>query len=239
MTDVVTDRFSRLKFPVHKANTDSVAEFFKIMPGIRRFFQRVVIDDKGKIISSSMTEEDTPGSYFFNETTDLVKFFKYLIFVYDPNSDLVDEYPGDLRLRKEAAATEAGWSRDKITEDWAPWIKDIFDLKNKMANKYILDYLKVLKNPIWREIVFLSEELDKIYELRISDFQYSIKNKLDEEAKKKNDELALQIKRFYSEHSDLRRETEKEMFPISPENAFAEMGIPLDMITIRQTSDVS
>jgi hypothetical protein len=255
MTNQV-ERHSKLSFPVHKFQAESPMELFQFLPGLRRFFQRVTIDPvpvksvkfpgainikefEGNPVSANKTEEGTPGSYFFNEPKDLVKFIKFVIFVYDPDSDYVTEYPDELRLRKEAAAIEAGWVREEISGEWPDWIKDIFELKDKVAVRYILDFLQVKKNNIWREIVLLQEELEHIYLSRATDFQSAIKNNYDISAKKRIEELSVLFKRFFAEHADLKKVTEKDLFPVSPENVFIEMNVPEELYKMRQVTDVS
>lgn len=158
--------------------------------------------------------------------------------LYDPESDLIDEFFDDPRLRKEAAAREAGFKR-KPDGEWPEDVQKILDFEHQEVIDWILDYLKVKKNHIWREIVFLEEELDRMYQIRASDFDRSIKLKLDEESKKKIDQLKVYKKQFYSEHHDLRAATEEQLFPISPENVFIELKIPEELYKVRQVQDVS
>jgi len=249
------ERHSRLPWPVHKIKAETPEELFQFLPGLKRFFQSVTTEKvpsikvpgtkntnireyEGNPVSKSKTEEGTPGSYFFNKPSDLVKFIVYVVLTYDPESDLVNEFPDELRLRKEAAAAEAGWVRESVSNEWPNWILDIFDLKDKMAVHYILDFLKAKKNLIWREIIQLQEELENIQFTRATDFQFAIKNNYDLQAKRKREELESLFKRFYAEHSDLKKETEKELFPVSPENVFIELNVPEEFFKIRQVTDV-
>lgn len=248
------ERFSKLRYPIHKVQAKTPGELFKFMPGLRRYFEKVqmnrhtglpetLVKTHTEIFNDPTTGEKKvlgPGSgvHFFNRPQDLVYFFKYTVYVYDPDSDLVDEYPYDIRLRKDAAAREAGWKRDH-NGMWLPWLTEIFELKNPTAVHYIMDFLKVLKEPIWKEIVFQTEELDHIYQKRAEDLAFAIKNNYDDEASKRLNSLALLYKRFYAEHNDLRKVTEKEEFPISPENVFSTLNLPESWYKVRQTTDVS
>jgi hypothetical protein len=220
------ERFSRLQFQVHKIKAESVHELFEFMPGLRRYFQKVEI--KGKERSSSI----------YNGPRGLVIIIKYIVLLYDPDSDLVDEYADEPRLRKEAAAREAGFKREHDGE-WPPLVKSIMDFEEPDVLNWIMDYLKVKKSNVWREIVFLEEELDKIYRIRANDIELSIKLKLDAESKRKIEELKQFKKQFYAEHSDLRKATEEELIPVSPENIYLQMKVPEDLYKVRQISDVS
>lgn len=232
------ERFSKLKFPVHKITAETPEELFRVLPGLRRFFQNVTVDrHTGEPVSANRTHEDTVGTHFFNMPADLVRFIKYIVYVYDPDSDFVDEYP-DLKTRKEASAIEAGWKRNEHDE-WPDWIKEIMTLKNKVAIQYILNFLQVKKQAVWSEIIFLSEELDHINETRMNDMAYAIKNNYADAAEDRGNKLAALLKKFYREHKDLEKETVKEIFPISPENFLKELAIEEDWYKVRQTTDVS
>ena len=56
--------------------------------------------------------------------------------------------------------------------------------------------------------------------------------------RERSDEKELLYKRFYAEHSDLKKATEDELYPVSPENVFREMKIPDEITKVRQVRDV-
>ena len=220
------ERFSRLQFPVHKIEAESPADLFKVIPGIRRYFQKV-----------DLKEDRTPSSTY-RGPKGLVNVIRYIVMLYDPDSELIDEFMDDPRLRKEAAAREAGFKRDKDGE-WPQEVIDIMDFQDSEVVDWILDYLKTKKNHIWREIVFLEEELDQIYRIRATDFERASKLKLDEESKKKIEQLKQYKKQFYSEHNDLRKATEELLIPVSPENVFIRLNVSEELYKVRQVQDVS
>ncbi len=233
-----TERFSKLKHPVHKITAKTPDELFDQLPGLRRFFQRVTVDKvTGYPVSRNKTPEGTVGSHFFNLPEDLVKFIKYVVYVYNPDSDLVTDY-ADLRPRKEAAAIEAGWKREPHG-DWPPFIEEIFTLKNKIAAQHILDYLKILKSNLWMEIVQLQEDIDYMNDVRMRDRALAIKENYSDKVKDSNDKLQVNIKKFYAEHGDLKNATVKEIFPISPENFYKELEVDEEWLKVRQVADVS
>lgn len=233
-----TERFSKLKHPVHKITAKTPDELFDQLPGLRRFFQRVTVDKvTGLPVSRNKTHEGTVGSHFFNAPEDLVKFIKYVVFVYNPDSDLVTDYP-ELRPRKEAAAIEAGWKRDVVGE-WPPFLEEIFTLKNRVSNQHILDYLKILKSNLWMEIIQIQEDIDYMNDVRMRDRAFAIKEGYSDRIKESNDKLQLYLKKFYAEHNDLKNATVKDIFPISPENFFSELGVDEEWTKVRQVADVS
>lgn len=261
-SSISKERHSKLKHPVHKITAETPEQLFQQVPGLRKFFQRVTIDPKTGIpVSRNFTpkekykrlkprkddnEEEVwvdaetgggPGSHFFNAPIDLVKFIKYIVFVYNPDSDLVTDFP-EIRPRKEAAASEAGWER-MANGDWPLWIEEIFSLKNKVCAQHVLDYLKVLKSATWSEIIQLMEDIDFMNQKRIEDRAYSIKENYSDKIKDHQDKLSSYIKKFYAEHTDLKKETIREIFPISPENFLSELDVADEWFKVRQTHDVS
>jgi hypothetical protein len=233
-----TERFSKLKHPVHKITAKTPDELFDQLPGLRRFFQRVTVDKiSGQPVSRNKTPEGTVGSHFFNTPEDLVKFIKYTVFVYNPDSDLVTDY-GELRQRKEAAAIEAGWNRE-VHGDWPVFVEEILSMKNRVSNQHILDYLKILKSNLWMEIVQLQEDIDYMNEVRMRDRALAIKENYSDKVKDSNEKLQVNLKKFYAEHNDLKNATVKDIFPISPENFYKELEVDEEWFKVRQVSDVS
>lgn len=232
------EKYLKLKYPIHKIVAKTPAELFAQLPGLKRYFKTVTIDSNtGLPTSKTKTHEGTSGCFFFNLPEDVVKFMKYVFFVYDPNSDLVDEFPVELRLRKEAAAMDAGWKKD-ANDQWAEYIEEIFALKHQLTQDLIVDFLKVLKEPVWREMCFQQEELESISRKRLEDLAFSIKNDYKKESQERIDNINLLWKRFYSEHHDLKEVTQKRQFPITPENVFKELDLPDEWWKVRQTTDV-
>jgi hypothetical protein len=219
------ERFSRLQFPVHKVTAQTPVELFEILPGLRRYFQRLT--------------NEGDACYRGPYADDLVKVIKYIVFVYDPESDLLSEYPDDFRLLKETAAKEAGFKRNKDGE-FPLYVQDIIDFKEKQITGFILDYLKVKKNAIWTEIKFIEEELDSMYRSRAKAIsEGTIKADLMNLIKTRIEERENLYKRFYAEHSDLKKATQDDIYPVSPENVFKELKIPPEIWKVRQVKDVS
>lgn len=156
------------------------------------------------------------------------KDLSYLIFLYDPNSDLVTEFPV-LQERKDAAAVEANFER-KDDGDWPANVKRLMSLEDEKLIPAILRYLKICNNTIWREICTLEVEQDRMYELRMQPIP-DIGNKDSSEIYKKRAELSKMCdenvskissyyNQFYSDNDDLMGKTKDDLVPISPENVF-------------------
>lgn len=226
------ERFSKLPVPIHKVNAKTPEELFEAIPGLRRYFQQ----------PRKIGEKDGIPIYDANyrgaEEADLPKVFKYIVFLYDPETELTQEYPDEIRLRKDAAAKEAGFRR-MSQGDWPPHIQDIMDFKEPRVNRWILDYLKVRKNRLWSEIKMLEEELDVLDRSRADALaKGEIVKDGHKISKEKREELDSLYKKFYTGHQDLKEATEKELVVITPENVFSVLEIPEEYWKIRQIKDV-
>jgi hypothetical protein len=236
------DRYGRLKWPIHKIQAQTPEELFQALPSLRRYFQRLEevemdvdepeMDGEGFVIKQKRMKVITASPI------DLVRIVKYIVFVYDQDSDLDQEYADDYRLLKDAAAKDAGFKR-KSDGNWPDYVEEIMNLENEKVTWWIVDYLKVSKNAIWTELRMVQEELDLLYRDRVASM---IKGKVKEELKRIIDSRLESkeqlVKKFYAQHSELKGKTEKEIFPISPENVFKELNIPEHLQRVLQIKDV-
>lgn len=163
------------------------------------------------------------------------KLIKYIVFLYDPNSDLVDEFE-ILQDRKDAAAIEAGYTRGE-TGDWSKAIKEIMTLKNDEARAMILRFLKTIHNHVWTEICLLEQELDVYNAMRMEPLPIDSKRDNAELLAKRDNLMSMCEKRvralelhkmkFYADHDDLREMAEDDI-PINPENAVELLKININ-----------
>lgn len=260
-----TDRHQRLKIPIHTVETKTVAELFKVFPQLKRYFANVdlrVPSWKQEINTArqmleltdeldediELTDDEVPANA--NEGVgpaapywpgdQILKLMKYVVYLYDEGTDLTDEYPDDVRLRKEAAAKEAGFKRDGNGE-WPVRVQDVMDFKDPLAIELIMSYLQSQRNIIWREIKMIEEELEMFYRQRsrmVMTGKIGTKDDLLELTKKRMDEKDDLLKKFYGAHHDLRDATERKLLPVSPENVFSEMEFPIEFTRITQIRDV-
>jgi len=254
------DRYSRLPYPIHKVTAKTPEELFKLLPGLGRFFQsdrhakytrakvktkkETGVDENGKIIwgdDEIVTDYYMEPSFRGVHPDDLVKVMKYIMFAYDPETGLLDEYRDDIPLLKDAAARDAGFRRSSDKEgDWPEYVKNIIEFREPQVVEWILDYLKVRQNKIWTEIKIIEEELEVINRRRVrSVITGEVKGGDMELARTRRDELETLYARFYANHKDLRKKTQEELFPVTPENVFKELKIPDAVWKVRQTKDVS
>lgn len=149
----------------------------------------------------------------------------YICLLYDYRSDLLEEYPSDLKARKEAAAITAGFERDKKGE-FPKRIQDVMDMKDEDATNAILRFLKVQKHQVWVEIVVCEEELQQYQKIRFKaldekdeDIYGSAKKKdtLLEASEKRRKQLKELYTEFYGDNKDVLDAEFEEM--ISPETA--------------------
>ncbi|MGC3945337.1 MAG: hypothetical protein QM762_12625 [Chryseolinea sp.] len=238
------ERFSRLQFPVHKIAAKTALELFEALPGLRRYFQKFrdsvarvrVKDDDGteRVINVRYLGD----SYRGVDQEDLVRTIKYIVFVYDADSDLITEYQGDHKLLKDAAAKEAGFKRKKDGE-WPPHVQDILDFKETQVVDWILDYMKVKRNSIYKEIVFIEQELESLYRSRADNLiSGRVDNSLMSNIKVRLEEKDKLYQRFYADHLELKKATQDDLYPVTPENVFKVLKISPEVWKVRQPKDV-
>ena len=83
---------------------------------------------------------------------------KYIVYLYDKNSDLIHEYP-DLTERKRAAATEAGW--DFLNAEKNKFnikVERIMELRDERTRAAVLKYLE-LQNSKEMDMIHYNEQL--------------------------------------------------------------------------------
>lgn len=155
---------------------------------------------------------------------------KYIVFLYDKDSDLVSEFSSQLQARKDAAAVEAGFQRD-AKGHWPKELQDVMDIREELSYRAIFRYLKIQKYDVWREIVVTEQELEEFQMLRFQSIRKKKNNKaeVDEiEASTKKTKLKeacdIRIKsleslraQFYADHQDVKTAEFDEM--ITPENS--------------------
>lgn len=83
---------------------------------------------------------------------------KYIMFLYDKNTQLIHEYQTDLKERKFAAAKDAGYYR-KTGGTWGKEIQDVMDIQDHDATAAIMKFLKIQRHNVWTEIVVTEQEL--------------------------------------------------------------------------------
>lgn len=130
----MTDRFATLKYRVDRDFTTPLDEVF---PELFKMFE------------FQMLKAQNPGWQ---------KMFKYIVFMYTKGTPLVNEFPSDLKARKEAALLAAGYSRDPA-DNWDMEAKQMMDLTLEDVFKAIMAFLKFQRHTIWTEIVVCEEEL--------------------------------------------------------------------------------
>lgn len=186
-----------------------------------------------KRIEGKKIEVQFPGLFKWKEFAPYTRPVRYkdlcyLIFIYDPNSDLIEEFP-ELPDRKDAAAFEAGFER-KDDGDWPEAVNKLMHLEDNKFIPAILRYLKICNNAVWREICATEVELDRMYELRLQPIKDEGGRDASEIHKKRDDlekmcnrrvaNLGMLYKQFFADNDDLMGKTKEELVPISPENVF-------------------
>ncbi len=125
------DRYSLVKWKVHKAD----------------------VIDKNTFPEIFSHKEFTK----LKSRADFDKLIKYIVFVYDKNTQLVQEFQHDLAERKSEAAKDAGFERKD--GKWGVKIQDVMDIKDEDVTAAIMRFLKIQKSHVWTEIIICEQEL--------------------------------------------------------------------------------
>lgn len=195
----VESRFGSLRYPVHTV-TGTLQEAF---PDLFKH------DEFKKLLLAKHGEQ-------------LVKF---IVFLYDYNSDLIFEHQTNLKERKDAAAREAGFQRSP-DNSWPKYLQKIMGMEDKLVVECILRYLKLQKNEVWMDIVTTEQELDEFQRMRMTPA------KTLEDAKQKDvlmvacDKRVKHLKNRYTEFWGLNKDLQAAEFDeqITPENALRILG---------------
>jgi hypothetical protein len=217
-------------------------ELFQLLPSLRRYFQKLEeVDqdvDEPEIEGDGFVIKKKRMKVITASPIDLVRIIKFIVFVYDQESDLEQEYPDDYRLLKDAAAKDAGFKRQS-DGNWPPYVEEIMNLENEKVTWWIVDYLKVSQNAVWMELRMVNEELDLLYRDRVREMlKGRVKDELKRLIETRLESQALLVKKFYKQHKQLQDKTEKEIFPISPENVFKVLNVPEHLQRVLQIKDV-
>lgn len=190
------EKFSRLRFKIHKAPKDKpIDEHF---PGLFKWKELEPYKRPSKL-----------------------KDLSFLIFLYDPNSDLIEEFP-ELHDRKDAAAVEAKFER-KEDGEWPASVQKLMTLQDVKFVPALLRFLKICNNETWREIVTLNKELDDMYVIRMQPVTDAADYKKRADLGKLCDDGVKRLKdlhkEFYDDNNDVKEKADEE-FPISAETVF-------------------
>jgi hypothetical protein len=106
------ERFSKLRFAVHKTPIENdLAQAFPNL-FIYKEFKKFAHEHKALII-------------------------RYICFMYDPGSELIEEFPEDMEQRRNAAATAAGIER--IGDKWPKWFTLSINFEKEEVKKVMID----------------------------------------------------------------------------------------------------
>lgn len=172
------------------------------------------------------------------------KVIRFVIYCYDFNSELIKEYKGDLKARREKSAELAGFKRNTKGE-FDQSVQDFMDLTIPETREYngtgtkrypvpdiidmVIGYLKFQNNDAWMEIVALQHSYyDNMKNIMKQISGNDSKSELDA-AKKRGELLTLNQsikimlknaqKEFYVEDYAVEEKHERKR-KITPENIF-------------------
>jgi hypothetical protein len=129
---------------------------------------------------------------------------KYICVLYDKGTELLQEYPSELQLRKESAAIEAGWK--KQGKKWPEEIQSIFDIKDSDVYNATLAFLKDQNHVIWTEIVITEQELFEFQKLRFMSIETGEKRRKTKDGEEEYQEQSKGAKKDVYEAANKKDE---------------------------------
>ena len=209
------DRFERLRFKVHKTKEP----LNKVFPDLFR----------------------QPELKKITLRKDWDRIVRYIVFMYDPGSDLIQEFPSELKDRKEASAIEAGFTR-QANGKWPAELIKIMEIRDEQVHAAIIAFLKIFRNDDWVDIVVTEQELEEFQALRFkaindetSDLYGDAKKKdgIMDSVEKRKAALKIFRSQFFGDNKDLEKpEFEEMMTPENAERMLANMPPPYEEIKI-------
>lgn len=168
---------------------------------------------------------------------DCDRLVRFIMFLYDKNTQLVQEFQHDLAERKSEAAKDAGFERKD--GKWGVKIQDVMDIKDEDVTAAIMRFLKIQKSHVWTEIIICEQELFDYRVLRFNpvgkgkgegalDDKDVIdstvkKDKLMESCNLRMRELERLYEQFFGDNKDLQAaEFEEQIKPETAERILTE-----------------
>lgn len=160
----------------------------------------------------------------------------FILFLYSSDSPVNKKYGTPLLERKTQALLLAGFHHLRTKE--GVWVPDVvsymIELRNDTIVAMLLDYLKYLNLPEWREICTLEQELEEGYRLRMRPVSsiddkntlqaYDIKSKVRRDSKEILDSLKIYYRRFYGEQHAEELEKRVHQYMITVESQAKQLG---------------
>ncbi len=149
------------------------------------------------------------------------KVIKYIVLLYSDDSPLSKKPLAPLEDRKYHAADMAGFKREKKTEDFREKIiEQLFLLNDEDVVNMVIEYLTMLHNDVWSEIVITQQELEEYRRIRIAPVSAQYDKDLIMAIEKKDklrascDDMIKKLKEytdiFYGDHNDLKSKSKKQ-----------------------------
>lgn len=181
--------------------------------------------EKGQDIVQKFREFQMHEEFSQYPHADRNNVIRYVVYAYDPESPFVKNAT-DISKRKEAAAEEAGFERNKRSGLFTEHTYDFMDFKNEEITKMIICFLKIINNMTWTQITtdeqlfweytkLLLEPLKNDDEKKLME-SANIKGKLREERNKVKQDLDKYYKEFYGDNIDLQEKVKR----FTPETAY-------------------
>lgn len=178
---------------------------------------------------------------------DCDQLVRFIMFLYDKNTQLIHEYQTDLKERKFAAAKDAGYYQ-KAGGGWGAEIQAVMDIQDTDATAAIMRFLKMQRHNVWTEIIVTEQELFEYQAIRFApvskkkgkkgsavDEKLIIESTVKKEALLKacNQRIAILetlYTQFFGDNKDLQSEFEEMITPENAERILDTMPAPYEEI---------
>lgn len=232
----MSDRFQKVRFKFHEYIDDKYADIVQIYPELfkhKEFKEYGWSEQRVKIPISEEGEKQTYKNEFKPDKRMATRkqVFAYMSLLFDPLSDLVEEFD-NLKERKEAAAIEVGYKRNQ-NDEWPPEVDELFSFKDPQFIDCCIKFLKLFKSDEWFEICTLQVELDRNNEMRWKGIKGRDVSMTAQEMEKSqklrdyNQEIMMRLKllkeNFVYGDKVLKEKIEEEL--ITPENAMRIINV--------------
>ena len=141
-------------------------------------------------------EENKKNKSYYVDPEERLAIIRYIVFLYDKESPLYDDFPDDLEKRKSAAAADSEMpTTGKI-------YTMILQAKHPTVNDMIIRYLIMQNNEVFKEKLITEQELEEFQRLRFIGIEAKTDKDLLQAAKYK-DELLKSCKSRIEHLEDL------------------------------------
>lgn len=168
-------------------------------------------------------------------SADRNRIIRYICYMYDPGSPLQVEYQ-DLQARKEKAAEDAGFERNKkgLWPESVQNIFDVIDTEDVLITEMIFEFLRIINDKTWaiikvNEVNFWECSRMLLDNIGGKDSKQkleaaNLKTKLREELGSISRDMEQQMKKMFGEEEKIQELAKEKLKRITPETIVSLNG---------------